>query len=136
MPRWASSTICQAACRCPAEKARGQALPEKDLLAGQAKVGATASPPLPQQEQVSQMSGQLAHRKIRCPPWRNRLAHSWGDGGAVPGMEGASEVGEQFLSGQSQHFAGHGAGEVVAAQGQGLVQRDMLSRTLPAARAR
>ena len=102
---------------------RGQALPEKDLLAGQAQSGRHGLAALPQQEQVAQMSGQLAHEKSDVHPLAEQAGAQLGDGGAVPGMEGVEEVGEQFLSGQSQHFAGHGAGEVVAAQGQGLVQK-------------
>ena len=69
------------------------------------------------------MSGQLAHEKSDVHPLAEQAGAQLGDGGAVPGMEGVEEVGEQFLSGQAQHFAGHGAGEVVAAQGQGLVQK-------------
>ena len=69
------------------------------------------------------MPGQLAHEKADVHSLAEQAGAQLRDGRAVPGVEGVEKVGEQFLSGQSQHFAGHGAGEMVTAQGQGLVQQ-------------
>ena len=105
------------------QKAGRQLQPDSGLVVRQVKMRQHGPAALAQQKAVAQMAGQLPHKKADVHALSGDTAGQLRHGRTVAGQQGLEKLHKEFLPGQTQHLAHRMGSQLVATQGQGLIQQ-------------
>ena len=104
-------------------KAGRYLLPHGGFVCWQAQTGHNGLAALAQQKQVAQVARQFAHKKADVHALLQNLRAEVCYGGAVLPVQGGKQLGKQFLPRKAQHLPRGGHGQLLTAQGEGLVEQ-------------